>query len=239
MLSCRYAGMTALRGPGHKACRCASFPGVLVAVVGVKGGSGKSTTAAYLAEALGAMGFAVALADADPQGTLVEWEAMAEEMGQPFSVEVHPVPSVPMVRRVLPGVATAHEVVVADCPNRDVGVTEAVLAQAGFAVVPAPPGAEELRRATAAMALAEKAGVPARVLVTMVDRRSGLARQMAEALDEGGWPRFASHVRRLTKVAAAVGTRRPDDLADYRYVAEELVALAGFGARPTGEALGA
>ena len=211
---------------------------MLVAVVAVKGGSGKSTTAAYLAEALGAMGLGVALADADPQGTLVEWEAMAEELGQPFSVEVHPVPSVPMVRRVLPGVVAAHEVVVADCPNRDVEISKAVLAQASFAVVPAPPGTEELRRATAAMSLAMAAGVPARVLVTMVDRRSGLARQMGEALDEGDWPRFDAHVRRLARVAATVGTRRPDDLADYRYVAEELVALAGLGARPK-EALGA
>jgi chromosome partitioning protein len=84
-------------------------------MVGVKGGSGKSTTAAYLAEALGAMGLMVALADADPQSTLVEWEAMAEEQGQPFSVRVHPVPSVPVVRRVLPGVLAAHEVVVVDC----------------------------------------------------------------------------------------------------------------------------
>ncbi|MCL5935059.1 MAG: ParA family protein, partial [Firmicutes bacterium] len=80
--------------------RRASLPGVLVAVVGVKGGSGKSTTAAYLAEAFGAMGLDVALADADPQGTLVEWEAMAEELGQPLSARVHSVPSVPMVRRV-------------------------------------------------------------------------------------------------------------------------------------------
>lgn len=215
----------------------AIFPGVLVAVVGVKGGTGKSTTAAYLAEALARQGWPAALADADPQGTLVEWGAMALEMGEPFAVQVHPVPSVPMVRRVLPGIVASAGAVVADCPNRDVAITEAVLAQATFAVVPAPPGAEELRRATAAVSLAAQAGVLAKVLVTLVDRRAALVREMVAALDQGGWPRFGAHVRRLAQVAATVGTRRPADLADYRFVAEELVASVGL--REAGVARGA
>lgn len=201
---------------------------MLVAVFGVKGGAGKSTTAVYVAEGLRLAGWSTALVDADPQGTLVEWEAMAREMGGPFAVPVHPVPSVPMVRHVLPGVVAAHDIVVADCPNRDVAITRAVLAQAGFGVVPAPPGAEELRRAVAALVMAQEAGVAARALITLVDRRTGLAREMSEALDEGGWPRFATHVRRLAQVAATVGARWPADLADYRYAVEELSALAGI-----------
>ena len=44
-----------------------------IAVVNTKGGSAKTTTAAYLAHALAALGLRVLVVDADPQASAVRW----------------------------------------------------------------------------------------------------------------------------------------------------------------------
>lgn len=195
---------------------------MIYVVEAVKGGVGKSTSAMYLAEALSRRGRRVLVIDADPQGTLLEWEAAAAEAGIPLSVRVEGLPSAVLLRRRLASVAEGFDVLVVDCPNREVGVIEAALEQADLAIVPAPPGVEELRRARAGLALARAAGIPARILVTLVDSRTALAREVVEVIDEGGLPRFCSVVRRRAEIAATVGASRPIGLHDYADVAVEL-----------------
>lgn len=73
----------------------------VLALVSVKGGSGKSTSAALLAEGMAGLGLKVTVVDCDPQGTLLEWEAAASESGAALSFPVEPMPSAPMVKRRL------------------------------------------------------------------------------------------------------------------------------------------
>ena len=130
-----------------------------------------------------------------------------------------------MVRRRLTGLAGSYDMTIVDCPNRDVAVIEAALECADEAIVPVPPGVEELRRARAGFALAERAGVPCRALLTLVDIRMSLPQELLEVLDAEGVPRFRSLVRRRAAIASTVGAARPRELHDYAHVAAELENL--------------
>lgn len=195
---------------------------MVIVVETVKGGAGKSTTTLFLGEALARAGRRVLLVDADPQGTLLEWEAAVLEVGEELGVTVEGLPSAVMLRHRLPTLAAGYDVTLVDCPNRDVGIITAALECADRAIVPMPPGVEELRRARSALSLADAAGVPARILVTLADLRTSLVSEVLQVLDDEGVPRFRSVVRRKADIAVSVGAGRPDRLHDYTHVATEL-----------------
>lgn len=195
---------------------------MIYVVEAVKGGVGKSTTALYLGEALARRGRHVLVVDADPQGTCYEWDAAATDMGEPLGVTVEAMPSVPVLaRRLLPHSA-GFDVTIVDSPNRDLGIINEALSHADLAIVPMPPGVEELRRGRAAITLAAQRDVECRVLLTQVDLRTSLSHEVLEVLDGEGIPRFRSYIRRRADIAATVGVCRPLELHDYTHVAEEL-----------------
>lgn len=66
---------------------------VILAIAGIKGGIGKSTSAIYLAHVYAAMGLTVLVIDADPKsGTSRKWNRRAKQNGHtlPFTVAAHP-----------------------------------------------------------------------------------------------------------------------------------------------------
>jgi chromosome partitioning protein len=191
-------------------------------VATVKGGSCKSTTVGYLGEGLSRLGRRVVVVDADPQGTLLEWQEAAGEAGEPLSPEVVGMPSGVMIRRQLGGLNAKFDDVIIDCPNRDSGIIEAALAAADFAIIPMVPGVEEMRRAHLALQMASRAGVPARILLVRVDVRTNLYQEVLGVLDAGEVPRFRSVIRTRADIAATVGAKRPDQLHDYADLATEV-----------------
>jgi len=199
---------------------------MIYAVSAVKGGVGKSTTALYLAEALAHEGHnrRVLVIDSDPQGTILEWEATAQTSGEPLSVRVEGLPSAVLLRRKLPALAEQYDVTIIDCPNRDTSIIETAMSLADLVIVPMPPGVEELRRARAALRLAEQASTSARLLITLVDARTTLAREVTEVIDaDDTLLRFDTLIRRRADIAETVGATRPNDLHDYKQLATELM----------------
>jgi chromosome partitioning protein len=197
---------------------------MIYAISAVKGGVGKSTTALYLAEALSREGRKVLVVDADPQGTILEWQASAEESGAPLSVTVEGLPSAVLLRRRLPALAASYDTVIIDCPNRDIGIIEAAISASSLTIVVMQPGVEELRRGRAGIALAEQASTSARLLITLVDTRTKLVRELLEVIDaDDTLSRFTTLIRRRAAIAETVGATRPENLYDYEQLAKELM----------------
>jgi chromosome partitioning protein len=118
---------------------------LIVAFANFKGGSGKTTSAAYLAHALHEQGKRVLVVDADPLGVLTQWEGLSADPW-PFSVVQLPTTT---VHKDLPGVIgrQRYDAVVIDTPGNVVQkeITLSAMQAATDVVVPiAPSRLEEM-----------------------------------------------------------------------------------------------
>lgn len=177
-----------------------SSPAVL-AVVNLKGGSGKTTTAAYTAHALHERGLRVLAVDADPQASLYTWHTAA-----PFPFPCVCLPSGRLHREV-PGIAgTAYDVVVIDTPPTEHGRTISLSALRGatHALVPVAPAPVEYERLRALLVLIEEATElrpdeePPAVGALLVRTISGASSTQVyrEQMTTDGWPVLRATVPR-------------------------------------------
>ena len=164
--------------PGHPASP------VVLAVVGVKGGSGKTTTAVSLAALLGRRQ-RVLLVDSDPQGYAVEW---AEAAALPCAAAA-------AGDELAAGVAVAkheYDVVIIDTPANAPGVTTAAMMAADGVLVPIQPTMLDAGAAATVLELAGNtraagAGFWLHFLLVRVLRRARSRAEMRAALtDEWG-----------------------------------------------------
>lgn len=161
----------------------------IIAVTGLKGGVGKSTVAANLATCYHASGRRVLAVDADPQGTLRSWAAVAAEGG----VEGPPVVGVDSraLSREIPNLGRDYDVIVIDCPARLGPESRAAMMVADLVLLPSQPGPADawaLRQTLDVLAEAQavRPQLEARIVLNRVDSRttlSELARANADGLD--------------------------------------------------------
>lgn len=134
-----------------------------IAVVNLKGGTGKTTSAAYLAHAFRDLSRTVLLVDADPQGSTARW---AHQSAWPIPTIELPAPN---LHRQLPGIAgTRYDVVLIDCPpyprqtrgtrpSEQAGIVESALRAADSVLIPLAPTMMELERVPEVIAAIEHA----------------------------------------------------------------------------------
>lgn len=138
--------------------------GMIIAVCGQKGGTGKTTTAYSIAAEMVSRGRKVLVVDADPQGSARTWVARA-------LAEKHPAPTVIAMYETMyqPGQLEQFQgqfaVVVIDCPpghaesERPVAIQRAALAVADLAILPCGPSALDAWSMAESLDLAKAAQV--------------------------------------------------------------------------------
>ena len=188
----------------------------------LKGGVGKTTSAAFIACGLARSG-RVLLVDADPYGSLVDW---SEADG--FPATVIPWSSKDLARRV-EGVAGDYDHVVIDTAPNHEHLLRGALACSDVLVIPCSPTILDVERLSPTLDLADEVAtlrphLQARILFTRTNERSSDLRDAREGLTEGGLPVMTSHIRSLVHYSRSRNSV-PSDLADYEGVLYELHEL--------------
>jgi chromosome partitioning protein len=114
-----------------------------IALVNLKPGTAKTTSAVWLAHAFHARGLDVCLADADPGGSALRWSDLAG--GFPFRVAGLAVRD---IHRRLPDTARGADVGIIDVPQMEdhAGIARSAMRAAQEVVVPVAPAGVELDR---------------------------------------------------------------------------------------------
>jgi len=115
----------------------------VITVTNFKGGSGKTTTSAYLAHAFAARGQSVIVVDADPQGSALRWSEQGE-----WSIPTIALPVKDIHKRLSGIVPTSTDVVVIDTPplEEQAGIVASALRVADVAIVSMAPTMGEYER---------------------------------------------------------------------------------------------
>ena len=191
-----------------------------LAVVNLKGGTGKTVSAVHLAEALARQGRTL-LVDADPQGSALSWSEEAANL----TCAVISLPVRDLHRRLtdlLPGLAH----VVIDTPPGDRAIVRSAIAAAEVVLVPMPPSIMDLDRLRPTLELISEveAVTPlhAFVLLTRVRAATRSSRLTREVLGELGVSLLDAQVPLRESFNTSFGTVPPDDA--YGDVLDELIS---------------
>ncbi|MEX0153854.1 ParA family protein [Microbacterium sp. LMI1-1-1.1] len=213
----------------------------VLAVVGQKGGIGKSTTVMNLAACM-SRSSSVAVIDVDPQASTTKWAERAGE-NLPFDFTSETDISMLSLMRQLD-----YDVVIVDTPGSlaDRDVLSALLDQTDYAIAPLSPSFMEIEPVQRTLQdFVIPRGIPYRVLMNKVDLRDGKGdlESFEELLDTGsffdgqvGIPRFKNYIRqaKVMKMMPLQGTVITDysdtrnsraAISDYTSVALELMNL--------------
>lgn len=198
-----------------------------IAFVQLKPGTGKTTSAVWLAYAFHRRGLSVALADADPGASALEWSDQAD--GFPFKVAGLPVKDFHRRADDL-----AADVIIGDIPQiEDHGpVARSAMRWANILVVPvAPTGIEMDRMSPLGDVLEEVSDVmrPDSKTVVLLNRVVSGAASGSSArrvLTGRGYPVLSTTIPRLEVFAQSFGAE-PDTNTAYDQLATELLDVAG------------
>lgn len=169
---------------------------MILTVAHYKGGVGKSTTTIALGASWHRDGRAVAIVDADEQGTVTDWSAQADlnEGGDPSETHLHrphvvSLPDGKAILRKVPELAQQFDHVLIDSPPRLGRVTRAALVVADVAIIPVGPGGADawpLRRTLVLLEEARKVNSRLQVfyLLSKFDPRTVDESSIREALLE-------------------------------------------------------
>ena len=159
---------------------------LVICVLNLKGGVGKTTTAVALAEAA-SLGARTMLVDADSMGSAYRWSQLAAQSGIALRCDVVPMPAADLPRRIR-GTIGGYAAVIIDAPPPGpdaLAIAAAAVETADLVVIPTPPEYAALDRVPATFKQATDHGKRALAVLTMV--RAGLPERDAARDALGSW----------------------------------------------------
>jgi chromosome partitioning protein len=208
-----------------------------LALANLKPGTGKTTSAVWLAHTFAQSGNSVLLVDADPSGSALEWSDLAALDPRVTPQEAFPfrlvaLPSRELHRR-LPDIARDDDVVIIDTPQIEdhAAIARSALRYADEIVIPCAPTPIEINRTTPVRdeiaeveSLRDRAARSAILLNRCITRAHSTA-DARQALQDLGFDVLATAVPRLEVYAQSFGIAVPDAGLDvWRQVARDLIA---------------
>jgi chromosome partitioning protein len=207
-----------------------------VALLNLKPGTGKTTSAVWLAHVFVQAGKQVLLVDADPSGSALEWSDLAAMNPQvppkaAFPFRIVALPSRGLHQRV-PEIANDDDVVIIDAPQLEdhAAIARSAMRYVDEILIPCAPSPIEINRTTPVReeiteveALRER---PARaaVLLNRCITRAHSTTNAREALEGLGYDVLRTAVPRLEVYAQSFGVPIPETGRDvWRGVAHDLI----------------
>lgn len=182
-----------------------------IAVVNAKGGTGKTTTAIYLAAILSKLGGEAQLVDADPQASAAEWLEVSPIPG----VDVLEAPSERLVTRALERARWRHLVV--DSPPGHERLIRAAIEGADMVVIPTRAGGVEISRVQVTLGMVPP-GRQVGLVLTSAEPRTIDFRTQAEAWVQAGVEVWGAIPKRISIARGPDGPLVPEALTAYRDV---------------------
>ena len=204
----------------------------IVALVGNKGGTGKTTLCVNLAAVLSVSAPTIIL-DADPQGSSLQWRELADSASA-----VAVVSAVDDVASIARSLHREHEYLVIDCPPSVFAVqTARILAMCDVALIPVQPSPLDIWATVHIEDKVEEArrtnpGLHAVLVINQLEPRTTLSRLMREALAELRLPVAETAIRRRVAYRSSVldgrtvmdtGTRGSAAAEDIRQLIDEVL----------------
>lgn len=112
-----------------------------LAILNLKGGTGKTTSSVFLAAALQRRGERTLLVDADPQGSALAWSALVED----WPIATIGLPQ-PVLHRQVGQLGRGYDHVVIDCPPASEAIVRSALLVADVVLLPMAPSMMDLER---------------------------------------------------------------------------------------------
>ena len=212
--------------------------GLTLALANLKPGTGKTTSAVWLAHVFAQAGNSVLLVDADPSGSALEWSdlaAMDPHLAKPeaaFPFRIVALPSRELHRRV-PEIAQSDDVVIIDTPQLEdhASIARSALRYADEVLIPCAPSPIEITRTSPVRdEIAEVSAfrdTPARsaVLLNRCIARAHSTNDAREALQHLGYDVLSTVVPRREVYAQSFGLPIKQTGCDvWRQVARDIVA---------------
>ena len=207
-----------------------------VALLNLKPGTGKTTSAVWLAHIFAEAGQEVLLVDADPSGSALEWSDLAAmdprlPPSAAFPFRIVALPSRRLHQRV-PEIAHPNDVVIIDAPQLEdhSAIARSAMRYVDEILIPCAPSPIEINRTTPVRdEIAELQGLrdePTRsaVLLTRCISRAHSTANAREALTSLGYDVLRTTVPRLEVYAQSFGLPIPETGRDiWRDVADDLI----------------
>jgi chromosome partitioning protein len=211
--------------------------GLSIALANLKPGTGKTTSAVWLAHVFARAGNSVLLVDADPSGSALEWSDLAAmdpriAPQEAFPFRIVALPSRELHRR-LPDIARDDDVVIIDTPQIEdhAAIARSALRYADEIVIPCAPTPIEINRTTPVRDeiadVRELRVTPARsaILLNRCVARAHSTADARQALEGLGYEVLATAVPRLEVYAQSFGLPiKQAGLEVWRRVARDLIA---------------